>query len=300
MRILNFGSCNLDIVYNLKHIVRPSETIAAESLSFHPGGKGLNQSIALSRAGSPVFHAGCIGTDGDLLCQALCEAGVDLRYLKTLAGSSGHAVIQVDENGENCIIIYPGTNRMITTEDIDRVLSDFSAGDLLLLQNEISFLPYLVQKASDLGMQIALNPSPYHDDLKKLDLSCIRYLILNEVEAEGFFKTRTASVISGILRSSFPELNVVLTLGKEGAVFITGTKVHHQCIYQVPIVDTTAAGDTFTGYFLSEISNGHTPEVAMNTAAAAAAIAVSRPGAASSIPSREEVERQFPMLTTLY
>lgn len=289
MRILNFGSCNLDIVYTVAHIVQPGETIAASSLSFYPGGKGLNQSIALSRAGAAVFHAGCIGEDGALLYNTLSDAGVDLRYLKQLPGKSGHAVIQVDSAGENCIIIYPGTNTKITREHINSVLADFTEGDYLLLQNEISELAYLIEAGSQKKMRIVLNPSPCHEDLLKIDLNRLCYLILNEGEAETLFHTQCPRALSKILRSHYPQLTVILTLGKSGAVYITGSSCLHQPAYQVETVDTTAAGDTFTGYFISCLAQGQTPQESLRFASAAAALAVGREGAASSIPHQKEV-----------
>ena len=148
MKILCFGSCNIDYVYGLKHIVRPGETISAGSMEQFPGGKGLNQSIALAKAGAEVYHAGCVGNDGLILIDTLAEYGVDTSYIKTVDAKTGQAIIQVDDNGENGIFIYQGANIMITEEYIDEVLSDFSSDDILLVQNEISNLRYLLKKSS--------------------------------------------------------------------------------------------------------------------------------------------------------
>ena len=136
MKILNYGSCNIDYVYALDHILKVGETLVADKLSIFPGGKGLNQSIAIARAGAPVYHAGCVGSDGDFLIELMSESGVDTSYIKRVNEKNGHAIIEVSRKGDNSIFIYAGSNGMIEKADIDRVLSDFSSGDILLLQND--------------------------------------------------------------------------------------------------------------------------------------------------------------------
>ena len=137
-RILNFGSLNIDRVYRVEHFVKPGETIASKGYQCFPGGKGLNQSIAAARAGARVFHAGTVGADGDFLIKLLSESGADVRYVRKTDGITGHALIQVSDAGENCIILYPGANFDNDTAYMEQVLSGFSAGDILMLQNEIS------------------------------------------------------------------------------------------------------------------------------------------------------------------
>ena len=170
MKILTFGSCNIDYVYEVDHIVQPGETLVANKLSKFPGGKGLNQAIAIARAGAEVYFAGCIGEDDTMLCPILQQAGVDISKLLTVNGPTGHAIIQVDKNSENSIVIYRGANGLVTESYIDKVLEDFEEGDILLLQNEISNLLYLIKKAAEKRMKIILNPSPYEDVLNKIDL----------------------------------------------------------------------------------------------------------------------------------
>jgi len=290
MKILNFGSSNIDLVYKVEHITRPGETLAADLLQIHPGGKGLNQSIAIAKAGAKVYHAGCIGEDGQWLRTMMSESGINLCYLKTVSEKTGHAVIQVDANAENCIIIYHGANYCVTKEQIDQVLEDFDPGDILLTQNEISHLPYLLEQAYKKGMHTVFNPSPYHPELQSLPLQQVRWLILNETEATGFFNTVEACIIQKYLQQNCPELRIVLTLGKKGSVYLDSGKILSQPAYQVNCLDTTAAGDTFTGYFIAQITAGSTPETALRIAAAASAIAVSRMGASSSIPMYDEVQ----------
>ena len=182
MKILNFGSLNIDKVYKVKHFVRPGETIFSEEYQCFPGGKGLNQSIAAARAGVPIYHAGTIGPDGRFLAELLKESGVDTRYLRENGSITGHALIQVSEEGENCIILFNGSNYENGREFINQVLEDFGEGDILVLQNEISNLPYLLEKGAAMGMRILFNPSPMNESLKKTDLSGVTWLMLNETE----------------------------------------------------------------------------------------------------------------------
>lgn len=290
MKILNIGSCNIDYVYELSHIVTPGETADSKSLSLFPGGKGLNQSIAAARSGIDIFHAGCVGNDGLFLKELLESSGVNTKYLKVEDASSGHAIIQVDQNGENSIILYHGTNYMIDKNYIDSVLADFSEGDILILQNEISNLQYIIDKAYKKKMKIVLNPSPITDELKKIDLSKISILILNEIEAFSFSGEKKTDKICEYFKNTFPNLSVVLTLGSKGSIYIDKNDKIFCPSYSVDVVDTTSAGDTFTGYFISGLVKGIKIKNALKLATAAAAISVSRKGASSSIPKIDEVD----------
>ena len=292
MRVLNFGSLNIDYVYNVDHIVKKGETISSDTLNVFCGGKGLNQSIALSKAGAEVYHAGVIGEDGAFLEEILRASGVHTRFVQMKADTrTGNAIIQKDRNGDNCILLYGGPNRAVTPGMADEVLEHFEAGDMLVLQNEISELSYLMERAHERGMVIALNPSPIDEELLKAPLQYVNYFILNEIEA----KTLTNGVeednamLEAMLKK-FPNAEIILTLGERGSVYAKGTVRVEQGIYKVPVTDTTAAGDTFTGYYLASIIQGLSVEKALNMAAKASAIAVSRKGAAPSIPEREEVE----------
>ena len=289
MHIINFGSCNIDTVYRVPHIVQPGETLQAQSVNCYPGGKGLNQSVALARAGVSVFHAGCIGTDDTLLRPFMQQNNIHLKYLRILDEKTGCAVIQVDDKGENSIFVYSGTNGMITKDYIDRVLDNFQAGDFLLLQNEISNLPYIITQAHQKGMVIMLNPSPFNHVIKQLDLNLIDYLLLNEVEAAGFCGSEDSRQFSLWMEQNYPRLRAVLTLGKRGCDYIAPEEFFHQEAFTVKAVDTTAAGDTFAGYFMAGIAKGETPQNAVRSASAAAALAVSKAGAAPSIPLESDV-----------
>lgn len=290
MKILNFGSLNVDYVYAVENFVRPGETISSLKRETFCGGKGLNQSIALARAGAKVWHAGKIGSDGLMLLEQLRENGVDVSNIAVSEGPSGHAIIQVNQKGQNCIILYGGSNKEIDKDFIHKVLDSFSAGDLVLLQNEISNIDYIIDYAYQKGIKIALNPSPIDASLLQCPLHKVEWFILNEIEGNQISgETEPTKIIDAIVKK-YPGSKVVLTLGKDGVLCFDGTNSYFHGIYDVPVVDTTAAGDTFTGYFLSCMSQGLTPDVALEKASKASSLSVAIKGASNSIPFRKEVD----------
>ena len=289
MKILNFGSCNIDYVYSLDHIVSPGETETTYKMETFSGGKGLNQSIAVAKAGAKIFHAGCIGEGGQMLEDMMKSSGVDTTYIKKVPEKNGHAIIQVTAKGENSIFLYPGSNAMVEKDYIDSVLADFSENDILLLQNEISNIDYIVEKAYEKGMCIILNPSPFNDEIKKIDFNMLSYIILNEVEAKAVSGSEDAKESLAFFQKHYPDLKVMLTLGSRGCIYKDTEIEASQEIFPVEVVDTTAAGDTFTGYFIAGIASGDDTKEILKTATMASAIAVSREGAAPSIPEKCEV-----------
>ena len=290
MKILCIGSMNLDFVYSVDHIVQPGETEASYSLDVFLGGKGMNQSVALAKAGAEIYHAGLIGEDGKVFLDACVEHNVNGKHIKVVEGKTGHAIIQRDKNAQNCILLFGGANQMLTEEYVDEVLNDFAEGDILLLQNEVNMLPYIVNKAYEKGMQIAVNPSPFNEKLDEVDMSKISIFLLNEVEGEQVTGLKDPDEIIAKLLGMYPEARIVLTLGKDGAVYADREQKHFQPVFKVQAVDTTAAGDTFSGYFLAAISEGLDVPTALKMAAKASSIAVTRHGAVPSIPLRAEVE----------
>lgn len=290
MKALVFGSMNIDRVYTLKSLPEKGETLYCEKHEIHVGGKGLNQSLSLSLAGMDVYMAGCIGSDGKFLTDYLSSKGVDTSLVKTVDGFTGHAVIEVDSRGQNQMILYPGANHRIDREYADSVLDNFGRGDLILMQYETSCADYIMTRAHEKGMIIAFNPSPYTDEIKKLPLKYVNYLILNEFEGQSLSgKTGTDDVLNGLCGLS-ENVKIVLTLGGKGAVYADKKETAKAGIFDVKVVDTTGAGDTFTGYFLASALGGLTPAQALRTASAASSIAVTKPGAAETIPSKKEVE----------
>ena len=291
MKVLNFGSLNLDYVYSVDHMVTPGETLASYGMNVFCGGKGLNQSMALAKAGVEVCHAGLIGEEGDILLKTCREGGVNSEYIRKIKEKSGHTIIQVDKDGQNCILLYGGANQSITREYVDEVLSHFEKGDILLLQNEINLLDYIIGQAYERGMMIILNPSPYNEKLDSCDFKKISMLLLNEVEGAQVTGEKDEKKILARLKELYPDMQVVLTLGKDGSVYQYKDQVYRQGIFPVQAVDTTAAGDTFTGYFISSILEEMPVAEGLKLAAKASAIAVSREGATASIPTKAEVER---------
>ena len=290
MKLLDFGSLNIDHTYQLPHLVRPGETLASDSYHKSDGGKGFNQAVALAKAGQEVYLAGAIGQDGLFLRDYLQELGVHTEHLCVLDAPTGHAMIQLDTEGQNCIILFGGTNGMITEAMIDEVLADFGAGDYLLLQNEISHVDSIICAAHAKGMHIILNPSPMSPELLTWPLELVEWFILNEIEgADITGKTQPEEMLDELLRR-YPACHVVLTLGERGSVYADATQRMDQSIVPAHTVDTTAAGDTFTGYFIHALLQGEAIQQALKTAACASAITVSRPGAGRSIPAAEEVQ----------
>ena len=289
MNVVNFGSLNIDHVYAVDHFCRAGETIHTKSYTQNAGGKGLNQSIAVSRSGQKVHHAGLRGPEGTRLAELLSGSGVDLRYLKHTDVPQGHAVIQVQPDGQNCIFLYGGSNQAVTPQEIDGVLMQLNAGDYLLLQNEIANLTYLLRAAARRGLRVVLNASPISDELLNADLSGVDWLVVNEIECAAMAGCGDAQAGYETLKQRYPSLGILLTLGSEGSVsWKDGTEVR-QCAYPVKAVDTTGAGDTFMGYFVGCLAQGMERQTAMQYASMASAISVTRPGAAASIPLMDEV-----------
>jgi ribokinase len=287
MRVLTFGSINIDIVFAVPHFVRPGETIAANGVKQFAGGKGANQSVALARAGATVFHAGRVGTDGAWVVDQLRPFGVDTSLIVIDAERrTGSAFIQVDPTGQNAIVLDGGANHAITHDQIESTLAQFGPGDVLLLQNELNDVPTLIRAAKQRGLTIAFNPAPMTDAVRDYPLDLIDTLIVNEIEAEALAGT---SDPSAALRR-LPGRHRYLTLGERGAIAFDGQAEFTAAAPRVDAVDTTAAGDTFIGFCLASRLREESVERSMALACRAAALCVSRPGAMQSIPALAEVQ----------
>lgn len=289
MKALVFGSLNIDYVYYVDHIVMPGETLSSNEMKAFCGGKGLNQSIALAKAGMNTFIAGKIGNDGMMLLDKCKEYSVETEFVEVCDNKSGNTIIQVDKNGQNSILLFSGTNKMQQREYINKVLNYFSENDLLFLQNEINELPYIIDEGHRKGMTIVLNPSPYNETLLDCDLKKVDWLILNEIEGKQMTGKEDVENMLKEICNKYPHIKVVLTLGENGAIYCDSKRRYMQKSYKMQVVDTTAAGDTFTGFFFAKILFNDI-EVALDMAAKAAAISISRSGAAESIPNTSEVD----------
>ncbi|ARP50622.1 ribokinase [Caproicibacterium lactatifermentans] len=289
-KILNFGSLNIDHVYQVDHFVQPGETLAAKHLDLLPGGKGLNQSVALARAGAQVYQAGKIGPDGGRLVELLEKDSIHTDYIDRTGTATGMAMIQVNPSGQNCILISHGANGELTDAFIDSVFSHFGQDDILLLQNETNAVSHIIDKAFEQKMKIALNPSPIDNAVLQAPLNKVDYFILNEIEGGCLTGEKEPEKITGALLKKYPRAKIVLTLGKGGALYQNHQKAVKHGVYKVPVVDTTGAGDTFTGFFLACVTGGCPVEESLRLASVASSIAVSRKGAAVAIPTIEEVQ----------
>lgn len=296
-QVVCYGSLNIDYVYQVDHIVRDGETIASTALDVHVGGKGLNQAVALAKADLAPRMAGAVGTDGTDLIKFAQDAGLDTNdVLVNKEIRTGNAIIQVDKNGQNCIVLFGGANRSQTRADVEHVLNKMQVDDVLVLQNEVNVLKDLLDVAQQRKLRVVLNPSPLDQDLLALDLKeKVWLLIVNEIEAAdliGEFESPEQAV--GQLKEKFGSPYVVLTCGSLGA-WAQGPQggVVHVDIWPCEVVDTTAAGDTFTGFVLSGILRGMELGQALDMAACASSVTVSRAGASESIPTFSEVEERL-------
>ncbi len=295
MKIINFGSLNVDYVYRLDHIVKPGETLASSEMQVNPGGKGSNQSVALKRAGADVWHAGMLGEDTAWMRERLEREGVDVRHVlisKEIHG--GHAIIQVDVNGQNSIVLFGGANQAISAAQVEHVLMNAEQGDWLVLQNEINVTADVMAAGKAAGMKVCFNPAPFDEGVFNYPLDCVDLFILNEHEAAGLARKPVETApeeLIATLSAAYPKAMICVTLGEAGSVLWTAaTGLIRQKAYPVQAVDTTAAGDTFTGYFLAELTRGASLAAALDTASRASAIAVTRPGALDSIPYLKELK----------
>ncbi|MGQ7248409.1 ribokinase [Halomonas sp. V046] len=291
--LYNFGSINLDHVYRVPHLVRPGETLASHEHRVGLGGKGANQSLALARAGGEVCHWGQINGQDGWVRDMLVDAGVGVTGVTDVEGPTGHAIIQVDDAAENAILLFPGANHGFRRADLAALIDATAPGDWLLIQNETSALGDAIVLAHQAGMRIAFNPAPMSDAVLDLPLEHCDLLFVNRGEAAwlaGLDQAADAPALLDALAQRLPQTQTVLTLGADGAWFQHGQTRHFQPALPVKAVDTTAAGDTFIGYYLAALQDGAQAPACLILATAAAAIGVQRQGAAASIPSRAEVD----------
>ena len=288
-KILVLGSINIDHSYELEKIVRPGETVASRAYRTAWGGKGLNQAIALAKAGAKTALAAQLSKADRPGLEELCAPfGLDISAVRGLDCPSGHAIIQVESSGQNSIIIAAGANGVMEDATISAI-DQYGPGDMLLLQNEVNRMPEIIRRGKERGMTVVLNPSPCTEDMLHWPLELVDIFILNETEGEYISGSSQVEEMLDILSAKFPAAGIVLTLGAQGSVYRRGQEEHRRAALKVEAVDTTAAGDTYTGYFLAGISSGKGIGESMELATRAAAVTVSRPGAAESIPLAEEI-----------
>lgn len=289
MSIFNFGSINLDFVYRVERFVRPGETVQTRDFQRFAGGKGLNQSIALARAGVPPRHVGRIGEDGHWLLEFLQNEGVDTRAIELGSTPTGHAIIQVDDAGENSILVHAGANGEISHPHLDEICSGLTAQDWVLLQNETNGLARVMEQASQKNAAVILNPSPVEKNILELPLQHVTMFLINRSEGQALSGEDEPECMVDALLDRFPKAAVILTLGSEGVLY--GRREQQLKVPAEPVeaVDTTGAGDTFAGFFLADLYTGGSPERALRVACRAAGQCVTRAGAAASIPMKSQL-----------
>lgn len=285
MAVWNLGSINADHVYDVAHILAPGETLAATGLTTGLGGKGANMSVACARAGARCVHIGAVGPEGGWAIERLMEYGVDTRCIYKGSDPTGHAIIAVDLAGENTIIVFPGANRAIPRATLDAALSRAQVGDWFLTQNETNLQPEAMALARQMGLHTAYAAAPFDAAAVQAVLPHAEFLILNTVEAE---QLRAAT---GLLPAALPVDDVIVTRGADGADWIDNRqrRIQHFPALRVTPVDTTGAGDTFTGYVLAALDRGQPMAQAIGLAMRAGALMVTRRGAADVIPDLSEV-----------
>ena len=290
-KIINFGSINIDHVYRVPHLVKPGETLSSLDLVTGLGGKGANQSVAIARAGVSVAHVGRVFKGDRWAVALLASTGVDTDNIALIEGASGHAIIQVDDQGENAIVLHGGANQSFSIADIESALNHNQQARYLLMQNETNLLAETFELAQAKGIKIVLNPAPMTDNIKDLPLAKLDTLIVNQGEAEALCGAADIDEMTRQMAALAPQTRVVVTLGGDGAMLLANGEVTHMNSPSVDVVDTTGAGDTFVGYFLAGVAEGMNDHNALQRACLAGSIAVTRQGAITAIPDRSEVNR---------
>ena len=289
MAIYNFGSVNIDHIYQVEHFVQPGETLSSSGYQQVLGGKGANQSVALARAGAEVLHVGALSQSDVAFQQQLVDYGVDCKHLSLTDTASGHAIIQITPDAENAIVLYGGANQQLSIEQIDNALLEATGDDWVLMQNETNALGDIIAAAKQRGIKVAFNPAPMTESVKNLPLHNIDVLIVNEVEAEMLSGESSFEKTIHYFSEHFAEQDVIVTLGKQGVCMLRSGQRYRVDAFKVDAKDTTAAGDTFIGFFLASYLNAENTEAALCKACAASALAVTQSGAAQSIPTLEQV-----------
>ena len=284
MTIYNLGSINVDHLYMLERIPKPGETLSSLETHITIGGKGLNISVAAHRSGADVRHIGVVGSADPSVLDMIAGLGLDRALISQVDVQTGHAIIYVDENSENSIVVHGGANHCFSESQIRTALSSAQPNDWLVLQNETNANEIGISIAREKGMKIALVAAPFNakkmpEQIKKVDL-----VSMNKTESELF------EVISGTSIGNLKSIDFLITYGADGAVFLSDGVTQRIAAHKVHSIDTTGAGDTFFGVFMAHYTGRGCVKTALKKANAAAAIIVQRRGVASVVPSQKEID----------
>jgi ribokinase len=293
--IVVVGSLNMDLVVRAPRYPQPGETILGSSFDTYPGGKGANQAVAAARMGAVVKMIGCAGTDafGEALRSNLAREGVDVRHVVQRVGvPTGVALITVNAEGQNTIVVVPGANSCLVPLDLPAAQQAFVDANVVVLQLEIPLptVEWAIDLAHRCGAQVVLNPAPAQP-LPAALLAAVDHLIPNESELMLLTGLDTVEAAVNHLHRDCGVPHLVVTLGAGGVLVSDKGQQFTVPGYQVPVVDTTAAGDAFVGAFAVAIGEGGTVYEAALRGNAAGALAVARAGAQPSLPTRAEVEQ---------
>ena len=286
MTVWNLGSINLDLVYGMDRLPGPGETVSASNRAEYLGGKGANMSVAAARAAARVCHIGAVGRDGRWAADRLLEYGVETRDIAQVDAPTGHAIVAVEASGENQIIVFPGANGLIPEDQIAQALARAETGDHLVLQNETNAQTYAAKLGHEMGLKVCYAAAPFNATAVEQVLPYVELLFLNAVEADQLTSALGREV------SELGVSDVIVTLGSEGARWISARSGTDQVFpsRKVDVVDTTGAGDTFTGYVLAGLDRGLPMAQAISQANLAASIMVTRHGTADVIPDLKDLQ----------
>ena len=295
-KICVIGSLNMDLVVNVENMPKKGQTLIGSDFKEVPGGKGANQAVAMARLGGDVTMIGKVGTDsfGQTLIDALKNDNVDTTYVHKENGPTGVAMITVDKNAENAIVVAPGANFKVSKNDIDKNIEAIKGSDIVVVQLEtpLDTIKYTLKKAKEFGKYTILNPAP----AVKLEDSIIENVDLltpNETELE---------ILSGVSINNEDDIlkaaqvmlekgvkKLIVTLGSKGSLYIDKENKIFKKSYKVDAIDTTAAGDSYTGAIAVSLSQGKNVEDTIDFASRVGALCVTKEGAQTSLPTIEEV-----------
>ncbi len=286
MAVYNLGSINADLFYQVPHLLAPGETLASTEHSRGLGGKGANMSVAIARAAARAVHIGAVGSDGRWAVERLLEYGVDTRNIVELDVPTGHAVIMVDDHGENAILLYPGANRALTETHITSALAVATEADTFVFQNETSAQIEGATLASSKGMRVVYAAAPFDAHSVEAVLPMLDILVMNAIEAQQLTDAL------GVALTDLPVRDVIVTLGGDGCRWVNTDDGTDKTFPAIPVtpVDTTGAGDTFTGFLVAGLDRGLPMEQAISLGQQAGAIMVTRHGTADVIPDLKDIE----------
>ena len=284
MTIYNLGSINVDHLYMLERIPKPGETLSSLETHITIGGKGLNISVAANRSGADVRHIGVVSSADPSVLDMIAGLGLDSALISQVDVQTGHAIIYVDENSENSIVVHGGANLCFSESQIRTALSSAQPDDWLVLQNETNANEIGISIAREKGMQIALVAAPFNAKTMPEQIEKVDLVSMNKTESELF------EVISGTSIGNLKSIDFLITYGADGAVFLSDGEARRIAAHKVHSIDTTGAGDTFFGVFMAHYTSRGCVETALKKANAAAALIVQRRGVASVVPSQKEID----------